>query len=321
MCMISVIVPVYKVEEYLEQCINSILKQTYTDFELILVDDGSPDRCGEICDEYAKKDIRVRVVHKENGGLSDARNAGLKIAKGSWISFIDSDDWIAYNYYETMMRFVNENNDVIVCGISIVDEEGTKIGEYASKTCELDNFSAMKHLIKEDILKQTVWNKIYRRSIIDDIEFVVGKCNEDDFWTYRIIANCRKIQCCQNQLYYYRQRQGSIMNREYSFKRLDELEARKERYLFILKNYPILISDELKSLMFSILYAYQKSLILVDRNEKDKCLKTINEYYYFWKKESGKIIHANKKESIWITMTRVSIKMTAWIRILFRIGG
>ena len=124
--MISVIVPIYNVEKYVNKCVGSIVNQTYTNLEIILVDDGSPDRCPEICDEWAKKDSRIKVIHKKNGGLSDARNAGMKIASGDYIAFVDSDDWIAPEMYERLLMAIkNDNSDIAACAVKMVWEDGS----------------------------------------------------------------------------------------------------------------------------------------------------------------------------------------------------
>ena len=216
---ISVIVPVYKVEPYLRRCIDSILAQTYTDFELILVDDGSPDNCDRICDEYAEKDSRIRVIHKENGGLSSARNAGISEAKGEYLCFIDSDDCVSPMYCSLLLKAAAENAcQIAACSVRRFKEE-----------CELncDNsfvtnkeFSAEKMTFDDYLKRQMsgkiemgVWNRIYHKSIFSDIAFIEGRIHEDILFAGDLLS----VEGCQVAyidvpLYFYRQRESSIMH-------------------------------------------------------------------------------------------------------------
>lgn len=318
--LISIIVPVYKVEQYLDMCIESLVNQSYDTLEIILVDDGSPDRCPDICEKWAEKDERIKVIHKKNGGLSDARNTGLAASTGDWISFIDSDDWIDSQFYEKLKNLADRGADIVGCSTVLVDENGKWLEIQKSIDCELDTIDAMKHLINEDILRQTVWNKIYRSELLKGTSFLVGKYNEDDFWTYQVIAKATKVICCSNALYFYRQRPGSIMNRAYSVKRLDEIEARKQRYIYIAEKFPLLINDEKKKFFFTILYAYQKSLQIGSKEERKLCIQTLNNYYQFWKKAPG-VFESNKiSELVWRNMGNISIKFTSMLRNILGIG-
>ena len=161
---ISVIVPVYKVEAYLDKCVRSIMDQTYRNLEIILVDDGSPDDCPAMCDAWAEKDSRIRVIHKENGGLSDARNAGMAVATGEYIGFIDSDDYIAPDMYRLLLeRMTADGSDIAACGVEMVFEDGTPPRMLTPTGSHvLDNGQAMEAIIREDLLKQPVWYKLYR---------------------------------------------------------------------------------------------------------------------------------------------------------------
>lgn len=243
--LISVIVPIYKVEEYLRECIDSILNQTYQNLEIILVNDGSPDSCGQICEEYAKQDDRIVVIHKENGGLSDARNAGLDICKGEYISFVDSDDRIHPQFIEilyqnlvenkaeisivSLLKF-NKNSDIYICNNS-------KLTEF-SKNQIFDNLydnSYCPNLV-------VAWNKLYKKDLFDKIRYPKGRVHEDEFVIHHIYGKCSKIILSFNQLYYYRQRPKSIMSNFSEKKYLDFIDAMHDRILFSdhLKN------DELK---------------------------------------------------------------------------
>lgn len=234
--LISIIVPVYKVEKYLRRCIESILNQTYTNIEVILVDDGSPDDCPAICDEYAQKDSRIIVIHKENGGLSDARNAGLNIAKGKFIGFVDSDDYIAPDMYQILITAALTNNaDITLCNYTRVNEENIKIESLQYAT---DKKYSKSEFIQELIQPYgsyyvVVWNKLYRNTIFEDLRFPIGKQHEDEYVIHYMIDSSSVIVSVKDTLYYYLQRQGSIMSGEFNVKNLDYGEALLDRYYFV----------------------------------------------------------------------------------------
>lgn len=181
---ISVIVPVYKVEPYLSRCLDSIINQTYRNLEIILVDDGSPDHCGEICDEYARQDSRIRVIHKSNGGLSDARNHGIDVATGDYIAFVDSDDYVTTDMYEKMLaRLEFDNSDMVVCNYYRFDE-GSVPPEYGyinlpDRVLSKDEAFDFYLQIGGDYV--SAWNKLYKRGIFADLRYPTGKIYEDTF--------------------------------------------------------------------------------------------------------------------------------------------
>lgn len=225
--LISIIVPVYNVEKYVNQCIDSILNQTYLALEVILVDDGSLDHSGALCDRYALKDSRVKVIHKINGGLSSARNAGLDMATGTYIGFVDSDDWIAPSMYEELVHLLQLHEaDVAQCGFSLINEKGTvtrKIN-YGNK------FYANPKEIEEafyitDGLSSVAWNKLYKAEIIEGLRFKVGKNNEDLFFLCDVLPRINSIVSTDVSYYYYLQRKESIMGAEFTEKKFDRLEA------------------------------------------------------------------------------------------------
>lgn len=220
---LSIIVPVYKVEAYLTRCVDSILGQTFSDFELILVDDGSPDSCPAICDEYAQKDSRVVVIHKSNGGLSDARNAGLDIARGEYIGFIDSDDFIHPQMYEVLIHFAEKQSaDIVRCdfyhfheGDNLTFEEVRP--EDVDSTC-LEKFTLLSSYYPNNCFRfsSTVCNKIYKSMIFEHIRFPVGKYYEDSYIQLSTIELCERVVMLSVPLYYYLQRDGSIMHSNYT---------------------------------------------------------------------------------------------------------
>ena len=235
--IISIIVPIYKVEKYLDRCINSILNQTFKDFELILVDDGSPDRCGDICEEYAKKDKRIKVIHKENGGLSDARNAGLDIATGKFIGFIDSDDFIHKDMYMILYdAIIKSKSDISQCKFkyfSKEDELNKNIindGKYEI----YNNINAIEEIIDNKNLNTNVWNKLYKRELFNDIRFPKGKIHEDEFVTYKVFYRAKTVSYVNKELYYYFSNDTGIMKNLNINSKFDWIEAIEERNEFLL---------------------------------------------------------------------------------------
>lgn len=211
---ISIIVPVYKVERYLFECVDSLLAQTFSDIEIILVDDGSPDRCGEICDHYAQMDARVRVIHQKNGGLSRARNAGAALARGEYICFVDSDDYVAPTYCETLYRLLSESTcDFSVCAACRFDD-GTQ-PDAAQAAAGIDRVGNIEFLSMQLERKSEfgVWNKLYRRALFDQLQFAEGKIHEDVIWSGDLARRLHGgVAMTAEQLYFYRQRKGSIMD-------------------------------------------------------------------------------------------------------------
>ena len=221
---ISVIVPVYKVEPYIHRCIDSILAQTFTDFELILVDDGSPDSCGAICDEYAAKDRRIHVIHQKNGGLSAARNTGIDWAfansDSEWLSFIDSDDWVHPTYLEKLIQGAEQfDASISQCGFCRTDGS-VDASEIAGETvCVTPNEQYTR------FYNVFAWGKLYRKEIFSSIRYPVGKLYEDSFIWHKLAFSTDRIAVIQEQLYYYFKRADSIMGRAWMPSNMDRLEA------------------------------------------------------------------------------------------------
>lgn len=208
--LISIIIPVYKVELYLERCLNSVINQTYLNIEIILVNDGSPDRCGSICDSYAEKDKRIVTIHKKNGGLSDARNVGLDAANGEFITFIDSDDFVHDKYIEGLYKVAYQGDcDIVQCKFY----KGEK-SEFTNKILINDlNFyisSATEALLDKNY-KVTAWAKLYKKDVIGKVRFPVGYINEDVATYYQFVYNSKVIGIINEELYYYYQSSTSIM--------------------------------------------------------------------------------------------------------------
>lgn len=319
--LISVIVPIYKVEAYLDKCVQSIVNQTYTNLEIILVDDGSPDRCGELCEAWGKKDSRIKVIHKENGGLSDARNAGMAVATGSLISFIDSDDRIEPDFFRTLYTaMVKHDAQIAECGVNLVDEEDkilTKRGP--EKNQVIERIEALRRLVLEDGVYQTVWNKLYRREAIGDIGFEKGKCNEDDFWTYQIFDRIEKLALVDTPLYLYLQRGGSIMGTGYNPRRLDGLEARLRRMEYLAK-YEELKDLTRQNLMLDYLWHLQCVFRHLKGQEKKNAVAVILKMKKATPKVKQTKLELNTKYHIWYGAFMIAPKLTAKLRNLFKIG-
>ena len=236
---ISVIIPVYKVEDYLDRCVRSVQKQTLSDLEIILVDDGSPDGCGALCDRYAAEDSRIKVIHKENGGLSSARNAGLSLATGEYIAFVDSDDHIEPTMYEVLLRALEEGEaDLSLCNYAFVDETNAADGRKPPLTdAVLDRRQVLERLggdEAEQVYYVTAWNRLYKRSLWANLRFPEGKLHEDEFTAQQIYDRCEKVATVSQVLYRYVQRSGSIMG-SVSVRSLDGVEALCERAEFFLR--------------------------------------------------------------------------------------
>lgn len=234
--LISVIIPVYNVEPYLNLCIDSVLRQTYRNIEIILINDGSTDNSGMICDSYAKKHANIRVVHQENGGLSDARNKGIELAKGKYLFFLDSDDWLDENCLATLHRLLKDNDCEIAAGNYIeTDSEQEKINISESKYHVYTNAEALEALSAAYYAQLVIaCAKLYHHRLFDDIRFPYGRLHEDEFTTYKLLYKARKTVLTTSFVLYYRQREGSIMKSEFTQKRrMDILDAFWERADFL----------------------------------------------------------------------------------------
>lgn len=237
--LITIIVPVYKVEKYLDQCIRSIVTQDYDNLEIILVDDGSLDFSSKMCDFWAVYDCRINVIHKLNGGLSSARNAGLDICSGKYITFVDSDDWVSWDYVSTLFKGLVENN-VEICSANLVAINETT-GERKvinKKEFVADSRETLLKLYNENAFPVNSWNKLYCAQIWQNLRFPDGRNYEDAFTTYLTIDAANKIAHLSNALYNYRVRPESIMTDSFSLSKVDQANAWKENYLFCKNKYP-----------------------------------------------------------------------------------
>ena len=239
--LISVIVPVYRVEEYLERCVKSILSQTYENLEVILVDDGSPDQCPAICDACAEKDARVKVIHQENKGLSGARNAGIDAASGEYLAFVDSDDYVSPHFIEELYQLLQDTGCAIgQCRFSYVKGDGL-VEEGDSAFCIYRGESLMEQLYgpeEKATCFVVAWNKLYRAELFKEtgIRYPEGRIHEDEATTYRLFHEAKKLAFLDRALYGYYTENGGSITSVFSAKRLQWLTAHEERIAFFKKN-------------------------------------------------------------------------------------
>lgn len=259
---LSVIVPVYNVENYLNKCVDSILRQNYKNVEIILIDDGSTDKSSMICDDYKNKYTNIHVIHKKNGGLSSARNAGLDVCTGDYISFIDSDDWIEQEMYNVMVnRAVDTNSDIVIAGRYRVDSNNNKVKETYMLYPELETFSNIKglaYLMSFRGYDMSVCDKIFSKNVIKKIRFPEGKTCEDSFTTYKFFANANRIAYLEVPFYNYFFRDNSITRNSNVNKTV--IEATKEQRQFIREKYPQLNPEADSSYVFAFLSVFNECI-------------------------------------------------------------
>lgn len=313
---ISIIVPVYNVENYITGCVESILNQEFKNFELILVNDGSTDKSGLICDEYEKKDDRVKVIHQEYKGVSAARNVGINNAKGHYIGFVDSDDYIYKDMYSTLYDLCEQtNSDIGVC--KLFREIDGKIINLDDNLIikEMDNEEAMKELFKGILYRFSLANKLFKKSCFNDVEFPEGRIHEDLSTTYKLFANSAKTVYTNSTGYVYVKRNNSILTSMYSEKRLQAFIGWSEIIPFMKAKYKNLIDEVISCFSYSCIDNIYYILNQVnEKSEKKKLLKRLNVYV----KKYYKDIFRNKrlviKQKILLTIFRYSTSLLLILR-------
>lgn len=269
--LVSVIVPVYNVEKYLEQCVYSVINQTYKNLEIILVNDGSTDSSGSICDKLAELDKRIKVVHKENGGLSDARNVGIDVSSGDYIAFLDSDDWIDIECYEKLYKLIKKYDaDIACCNFKRVYKETEEL-RHSSEEQIYSNIDALKEIYLNRGLQMIVaWNKLQKKELFIDKRYPKGKIHEDEFLTPRILYDAKKIVYTDDELIYYRYVENSITNSKFSYKNLVYLQALEDRMnLFKKINNSNLLHTAKKRYVDSLIEYFFKVDELSDKSKID----------------------------------------------------
>lgn len=292
MDMISIIVPVYKVEKYLRKCVDSLLAQEYKDIEVILVDDGSPDRCGEICEEYAQKDSRVRIVHKENGGLSSARNAGLDVMTGQWVMCVDSDDWVETNYCSSALQLAQENDaDIVVSGYWDAFPDKTIPQKETEDTETLCHDEALVKLCRGEI-QSFAWNKLYRASLFDGVRYPDGRLLEDVGTTYLLFDKAHRVTISPEHTYHYRKRNDSILGKKMNSKKcIDWGLMNEQRFDYMVEQHGDLVPQIAAAAFGTAMFCLKNLLSFPGmKEEKKQMIDWILGYRKVWQ-NSG--IHSN----------------------------
>ena len=262
--LVSVIIPAYNIEDYIGRCLDSIISQTYKNLEIIVVDDGSRDYTGEILDNYAKKDRRIKVIHKENGGLSDARNKGIEIATGEYIGFVDSDDYIASDMFETLFNLAkNHHSNLAMVSFDEVNENDHIINpkQYTNQIQTLDCVHSIKELLIDDKIQNYVWNKLYHRDLFETIRFPEGKSFEDISIMIEVFEKANGIVYFDSPKYHYLKRSTSIVN-AHSHKTVeDHVEVLTKRYQYLEGKYPEIEFYNAYSFFSMMLFFYKNTLV------------------------------------------------------------
>ncbi len=318
--LISIIVPVYKVEQYLDRCVESIVNQTYKNLEIILVDDGSPDNCPQMCDAWAEKDERVKVIHKQNGGVSRARNEGMKVALGEFISFVDSDDWVADRFVETLyLVALNNDCDIVECEYIVCDDSNVCVDNTTEKVEFYTAEETLCHNLCDTMFKDIVWNRLYRKCVAASVDFFPDTRHEDVFWVYQVLAQSTKSAHISAPMYFYFQRSGSYMNEAYFSGRLVGVDAANQRYEFIKSNFNSLVPIAQSRFIGMCMYHSQQLL-----KWKIEGYKTYFKDLYDrtknigdeWKNQND----ISKKQKMWLGLYLKCPKLTCKIRNLLKIG-
>ncbi len=279
---ISIIIPVYNVENYIRKCIDSVINQTYKNLEIILIDDGTPDNSGKICDEYAEKDSRIIVLHNENMGLSGARNCGLDIATGKYVSFIDSDDYVDTCYIEKLYNALkSENADMAICKFKYIFEKDYKNINIKSilpyKTKVFNSEQALNNMYsysKRAISFVTAWGGVAKIELFDGVRYPIGKIIEDEYTTYKLYMKCNKISYYNEPLYYYVQRTGSILNSPFTIEKVSMVDVFDEKLNMLRANAYNHTYNLTLSRYYLMLYFVKAKII---RNKLDYDIKLIDD--------------------------------------------
>lgn len=277
--LISIVVPVYNVKIYLEECINSIIVQSYKNIEIILVDDGSTDESSKMCDEFAKKDNRIKVIHKKNGGLSDARNAGIDIAKGKYICFVDGDDYISKDYIESLYNNLKKYDvDISACGYLEEYDNGKIINRNKKNVkLNLNREDALKYLCIFGYYSNSACNKLFKIELFNDIRFPYGEIFEDNKTMYKIFDKIKKLYYNSEEKYYYRQRVGSITKK--NNKNVEAINSIKIIYEFIEKKYPKLLPYAKQNIVFAYMGVYNSEIInAIEKQKLEKLYTDMKSY-------------------------------------------
>lgn len=310
--LISVVVPVYKVEDYLKKCVDSIINQTYTNLEIFLVDDGSPDNCGKICDEYQEKDKRIKVIHKENGGLSDARNSAIDQAKGELITFIDSDDYIENDYIELLYNNLKNNDcDISTCSYQCFYDK-VELDKTDEKITVFTSEEALENMFYQKQTTTSAWGKLYKIKLFNEVRYPKGKICEDLDTTYKLFAKSKKIVISSLKKYYYLQRTNSIINSKFSTKRMDAIDFAKKTVKFIKQKYPKILQSAYNRL-------FMEAVFIIIQIPKTEYKKEQNELKKIIKKYRKEVLKDKKSKKGYKVIALASYFGIGTIKLIFKI--
>lgn len=282
--LISIIIPIYNVQLYLKRCVDSILSQTYRNLEIFLVDDGSPDDCGRMCDEYAKVDSRIKVIHKKNGGLSDARNVAIDIASGDYILCVDSDDYVHHTMVETLYLSLKEYKcDISVAShLDVTDQYKLDLSSKKENQIEVfDTQSGLETMLYQRGITTSAWGKLYKAELFTDVRYPKGKLCEDLDTTYKLFAKSKKIVLNSAKLYFYLQRNNSIIKSSFKPARMDALNFAEDQLVFIETRFPAIKKAACNRLFMEaifIMLTMQKATIAEYSTSWRKCVSIIKKY-------------------------------------------
>lgn len=275
--LISVIVPIYKVEDFLPKCLTTLTGQTYPNLQILLVEDGSPDGSGAICDAWAAKDSRIQVLHQANQGGGAARNAALDLAKGELLAFVDSDDYLHPEFYENLYTLIAQGADIAECGYVEAVNDDAQLGQGSLTPIWDDRKDAMTAHIRDTHYRQIIWNKLYRREVAAGIRFPVGTKIDDEYYTYQLLGNAGKLARINWAGYAYRQNPGSVMHEGFSLKRVQSLEAKQQRLRYLSRRMPELVDVAKEDMVMTCLFIQQESLRTLKGEELQKASHLIRE--------------------------------------------
>lgn len=314
--LISIIIPVYGVEKYLERCVDSVLNQTYSNIEVLLVDDGSLDNCPKICDNYAEIDSRIKVIHKENGGLSSARNCGLKIANGDYIGFVDSDDYIEPEMFEKLMFvLLKTNSDISICGVK--DEyEDVKPGipsdvNYVTKQTVINGSQALQYVLKDTVIVSHAWDKLYKAELWNNIEFPEGKRFEDMYTLYKVISRTKQVVLIPEKQYVYIHHSDSISYNKMQQNCFDIFGAYKEWLSFAKNNCTEIVTDVLNKAVTMGIDTYN-----VELKTSEKVIDT-NDIFQFLKQYEKQIMNTKEIRSKYKLFCFTILHLTGLHKIMY----
>lgn len=319
--LISVIVPVYNVEKYLNRCIESIINQTYKNLEIILVDDGSPDNCPAMCDEWGKKDNRIKVIHQKNAGAGAARNVGLDLANGDFIGVIDSDDYIDIHMYEHLIDLFEDDVDITECDYTYVNDTNFEFDfRLDFKKSKVSSQEAMKLNIQDKKFKQIAPIKLFRKSVLKDIRYPIGNLIDDEFFTYKAIGNSRNLVCSDLILYAYLQNEHSVMHEKFDLRRLEAIKAQVEKQHYLQEKFPDLLIENKIRIWSLGMYSCQMILKYGSHEDICKTFKYVKQIFRDIPLQINEIKMIKNSLKYFIVPAKYLLKLTCKIRNIIGIG-